>query len=188
MITVTEFETVAHNHGARKTLSWEEFIASISPLPRETKKKDLPVWSAASFSDDEKQKGSLVEEVSLLVFDVDVAPVPSREELEQALAGCECAFYPSSSSTEELPRWRLIFPLDRPASPADYVQTWKGVKEELPFPVGEQSKNPSRVWFAAREPDGGLFEVHQLHGAPIPVQAAPVAKEVVQRTAPKADP
>ncbi len=147
-------------------ISWGDLVANLShPHPKDTPKEKLPMWSPASFAhspDEDPTKGmrqtANVVGVSLLVFDVDVDPVPTLDDMASALWGTWFA-HSTSSSTLLVPRWRLLLLMSRPMTVREHAAAWLGVTKRLPFPVGPASKDSSRAWFAPRCGDDGSFQV-----------------------------
>ncbi len=147
---ISVFKSDKNPNALRKEMTWDQLCASLrKPYPATTPKNKLPMWSPAVFRENRRAAAN-VEVVSCLVFDVDETPVPTLEEIARAVGDFRWFAHSSSSSTIEVPRWRLIVPLSQPVTRADYTKLWRKYVERLPFPVGKSSKDSSRAWYAPR--------------------------------------
>lgn len=155
---ISLFASDKATHAIRRTVTWEELCDSFR-VPREADlpKASLPLWSPATFRDDARAAAN-VEQVSLLVFDVDENPVPSLGDMRTLFDGMEWFAHSSSSSRADAPRWRLLVRCARPMTGEEHGRAWRAFVERLPFRVGAASKDPSRLWYAARKGvDGSYF-------------------------------
>ncbi len=154
---ITLFPSDKDPEGVRRTVSWEAFTEGLkTPRPADISKDALPMWSAAIFSEDYREDAG-VEFVSALVYDVDIAPVPSLDDIRAAIPEGTWFAHTSSSSTSDAPRWRLVIALTRPVNAREYAALWQLFALSLPFGVGPQSKNPGRSWYAPRRGVDGSF-------------------------------
>jgi hypothetical protein len=149
--------------------TWTDFAGGLNkPAGADTPKADLPLWSAAEFRDGHRAANG-VTAVHALTLDIDEAPIPSRAELESALAGSQAVVHSSSSATKDAPRWRGVLALSRPVTGDEYRRLWSAVTGALPFGVGQAAKDPSRAWYAPRVGSDGYFEHFRIEGEPIDV-------------------
>jgi putative DNA primase/helicase len=158
-IQITVFPRDSIPRGKRLAMSWDalaQVICLDPPQPREVPKKELALWCPATFKGDYRSRKN-VELVYALGFDVDVAPVPSKGALREALAGRACMYHLSSSATPRAPRWRLMLPLSRPVTANEYDRLWERVAKSFPFAVGQEARDPSRGWYMPRLPAEGEF-------------------------------
>jgi hypothetical protein len=130
------------------------------PHPRTTPKKELPMWSLTEFERDYRSQAT-ARLVHGIVFDIDIAPVPTLETICAAMEGLAGAVTTSSSATKLSPRWRLIFFTDVPIPAAEYKRVALYVASQLPFPVARNSIEPARAWYAPREPEEGNYDLLQ---------------------------
>ncbi len=148
---------------------WKDFVKLFKePLPSTVPKGALGLWSPARYEGGHK-KNEFVQEVYALTYDVDEDPIPSGPQLQQILAGMQTVVSTSSSATRLAPRWRVVFSLSRPVTPAEYQHLWEIVESKLPFPVGGQSKNVSRGWFHPRLGPDEYYEVFETEGQTLDV-------------------
>ena len=150
---------------------WSTFVDGLrKPQPNTIGKRALPLWSPAVFAENHR-KADNVERVYALGFDVDEDPIPDGAAIRSALAGILSIAHTSSSSTQAAPRWRLIVALSRPVTGEEYSRLWLAVESMLPFPVG-RSRDASRAWYLPREGADGSYELIEIDGAPLDVDAA----------------
>ncbi len=155
---------------ASRPETWQDFLSRLrDPEPANLSKNELPLWSPARFKDDYRKREN-VEEVTLLTFDVDEEPIPSRAQLEAFLAPFQAAVHSSSSATRDQPRWRLALAISRPVTAKEYDHMWSVFAATLPFNVGLQSKDPSRGWYFPRPGPDGFYECFATEGSPVDVE------------------
>jgi hypothetical protein len=121
-----------------------------TPYPKTVPKKELPMWSLTRFEGNYRSQAAAID-VHGIVFDVDVAPVPSLGEIERAVEGFSGFIMSSSSATRQSPRWRLGIFVSRPIPAKDYKRVALYVADRLPFAVARNSIEPARAWYAPRE-------------------------------------
>ncbi len=157
---ISVFASDKDTNATRVTQSWEELCASLSkPRPAEIPKASLPMWSPAVFEGDARCAANVLG-VACMVFDVDEDPVPSLEDIASVVElsmGARWFAHSSSSSTLLAPRWRLLVQLSRPVTREEHAKMWPWFARKLCFPVGQQSKDSSRAWYAPRVCSDGSF-------------------------------
>jgi hypothetical protein len=172
--------------------TWEDFVSSLSqPRDASVAKRQLPLWSPARFRAGYRRRENVID-VSLLVLDVDEDPVPDRAALEREFSSyrpLRVVAHSSSRATATAPRWRVAIALSRPVTAGEYDRLWPAFTSALPFPVGRQSKDPSRAWYFPRRGDDGHFEIFAVDGEPLDVdtwlEKAPVPALEPSGTAPR---
>lgn len=159
---ITLFASDDSPQGFRRTVEWEELLEFFhNPREETVPKKELRMWSPATFRDDYRSNEN-VERVSAMVFDVDVDPIPSVETMQENLKGCQWFAHTSSSSTVLVPRWRLVLGVGRPIEAPEYDTMWAKTEFLLKsrgIPVGQQSKNSSRSWYEPRKGADGSYRI-----------------------------
>lgn len=166
----TTFARDDRPQGTREEMTWEELLECFAePEPANVPKSELPLWSPAAFRDDYR-KGTNVEAVYALTFDVDKVPVPDEAAIRAGVPW-RAAAYSSSSATRAAPRWRLVIDISRPLTADEYARVWSTVAGVLRFPVGGESKDPSRAWYMPRVGADGHYVHFVIDGAPLDVDA-----------------
>lgn len=105
----------------------------------------------------------------MLGYDVDVAPVPTEQEIRNSLAklGYRGFYHTSPSASPSNLRWRLFLPLSRPVAAEEYRALHKHIGSLLGFPVGAQATDPSRAWFVPSKKAGEIFVYGDVDGMAI---------------------
>lgn len=187
MHEITFFQSLRNAQGKRIKIDLDAFINA----PRVCiLKSELPLFSFAHFRDDYRDAAHF-EEISMLGFDVDVAPVPTEQAIISAISGIGCsAFYhtTSSASADNL-RWRLFIPLGRSVSLDEYRTLHAIIRSRLPFPVGTQATDATRAWFVPSKSPGKVFVSGSCVGNPIDVDKWLTRKlEIIKSDRVSADP
>ena len=162
---VTLFASDKDVDGVPLTTSFKDCLRR--PFPRATAKKALPMWSFTRFQGTRRTANARA--VSGIVFDVDVQPAPTLEIVRGALAGLSAFVTTSSSSTPAAPRWRVGIMTDKPIPAREYKRVGFHVASLLPFQVASNSIEPSRAWYAPREPEEGEYICEIFEGVPLPL-------------------
>lgn len=196
MIEITHWRSVVVAHdGQRQALTWQEFVAWMSPEPappfagkHRGKETDAdffaghPGWSPATFAEDYRAK-SKIEAVHLLTFENDESKITEREQgpivtAEQAAEilrarGLTSLIVTTKGHTPEKPHWRGVVLPSRPFTVAerdrliDLAETW-GLSLKR-----AESRNAACFWYttsAGAHPDAGRAVV--IEGAPLDVDQA----------------
>lgn len=119
-----------------------------------------PGWSAVRF---EGQQRSLkaVREVFALCLDYDEGETPKA--VKQRLAGFFGVMHTTRKHTAEAPRFRVVLPLSRPVTAAEYSQLWVRFAD-FAGSIDESPKDPSRFWYLPGSKVDGPFESWRLTG------------------------
>jgi replicative DNA helicase len=171
--------------GKRVACDWEEWLRwPVWQTPAEAATKDDRThgWSAAAFLADHRLKEN-VETLWALVLDYEVpedAPADlvatTPDEACDLWAGCAGLLHTSYSHTPDDPRFRLVLPLNRTVTPAEYAQVWRWAAHGLSVSghsIDVGCKDPSRLWFLPVVRPGGraTYEVRVLEGGFLDVDA-----------------
>ncbi len=140
----------------------------------------LPAWSPATYPDGATRGKAFVDAVTCLALDYD-----DGTPLDVALApwgGVAACWYSTWSHTDELPKFRVVMPLEVPVDGARWPDAWRWVAEVA---VGIDAKccDASRLYFLpavrhaswprfAGARDGSLLQM-DYRAPPPPPKAAP---------------
>jgi len=107
----------------QREMSWDQLVSVLTSfrVSSDGTKKDLPAWSPTVYRPDTTRGKANVEALSCLVLDYD-----GGTTIEEALAAWSWRrgiLHTSWSHTEDLHKFRVILPLERPVDAAD----WEGV-------------------------------------------------------------
>lgn len=189
----TFFREVKKPIGLRVSLHLADFVGNVWPFPHHGEKSELPAVSFALFRG-ARRASSNVEVCTVLGYDDDNAhpdPAAYVSRLRAAFPGCGWFLYSTFSSTPTAWRFRPIFALSRPVSPAEYATLWPVVAEyleEVGVRVDVKCKDSGRLFFSPTRPPNGAYFSHVEPGAALNVDAwLDVARGLGQLDAAAAD-
>lgn len=133
------------------TLRWAELV------PRLTKhtvraKKDGPAFSMVTMKAGAGRRNESVLSLSGVVLDFDSGK--AIVDAAGPLAGIEHVLYTTHSHRPEVPRFRIVLPLAREVSPAEYPAVWRGAVALCGGGADGACKDPSRLFFLPSHPAG----------------------------------
>ncbi|WP_170365160.1 hypothetical protein [Ruegeria arenilitoris] len=105
-----------------------------------------------------------------LIGDIDKPDYVLADLLDAArdtAPGCSFLIYSTPSSTEEVKRWRVVFPLAAPLEPELYSQVCGAMVEQMAengVVVAPESVDVARVYFAPTLLPGGYYRYHVEYG------------------------
>lgn len=157
-----------------QTASWSGIVDFITEgVEREADKKiNLPAFGAHALSKPHR-KDENVTAVTLLAIDVDKVDLEKLYDRLEELQ-ISALIYESPSSTEELPRVRVIAAPSRPIAPSECTQTRLAFAELLNLEPGcgvEEAIDPARLYFVGRIEGTSERWVHAWKGALVDVDA-----------------
>lgn len=187
-LTVSLLPTAKTSQATRAPLTALELCAALTRYDVRAE-KDGPAWSPILWRGD-RRAASGAESVCALVYDLDHAEPHELDALDAALdrAGCLYALH----ETYTAGRVRLVLPLSRDLSPAEYPREWQAARVALGIPgVDESGADLARLFYLPTCPVGeeraavtGGSSLYQPQGA------APEKREVSQpiESAPRENP
>lgn len=182
----TFWSSLRANEGAYAEISWTQFVAFVRAPTISASKNALEGWSPASFRGNRRAKAN-VEAVSCIVLDDDASGL-STDALAELWSGSGALVHTSFSHTPETPKHRITVPCSRDMSTEEHAVVWRELvtyAAKRGQVLDEATKDPSRLWFVpAHQPDAP-YDVRELGGAPLDVDAVLAgASAVVKVTAP----
>lgn len=126
---------------------WCELVERLSAHDRRSTKEG-PAWSAAIFSGSRSKEN--VVSVGALVLDVDKLADVDVDAVEARLRklGLDAVAHTSFSDEPGGERaWRVAIRLTRPVAAAEWPAFWLAAVQHISIPVGQQSKDESRLWY-----------------------------------------
>lgn len=150
MITITKWPGgLDRVRGVRRRVSRTALVAWLS-LSWPAHGEHHPGWSPATFADDSRARGTVVESVEALGLDVD----EHVESIEQALRPWRTlagVWHTTRRSTPEAPRLRVVLWLSRPVTVAEHARLVAWAETEAQdaggYPLCSAVRNPTRFWF-----------------------------------------
>ena len=171
---VTLWESLTNPKGTRLVADWNglldlpEWCAPPELLDKHTGRG----WSPATFAGDRRAKAG-VEVICALVLDYEAHDDQAAATLEDALALWGRWYgwiHTSYSHTPENPRFRVVVPLSRGASPEEWPSVWRWAATrcvEVGHAIDEACRDASRLWFlpAVRPGCAAEYRLVPLGGA-----------------------
>lgn len=152
-VSVTTFPPREMAKGKRRRVLWRSLADGFTnPRVAAKEKNDLPGWAPATFRG-EHRKLPNVESVHAVVVDVDNKTVESPTTIEGALnATLELAaiVHTSWSHKPAEPRFRVVYPVSRAMTPAEYPLVWRWLHQryvQAGLSIDESTKDASRYWY-----------------------------------------
>lgn len=161
-----------------ESLTWDEVVSLLTSSIETPDKFQVPGFGAHTLNTPRRNVSS-VTSVTMFVFDVDAGTVADVGECERLLREANQAahFYSSHSHTAAKPAFRLVLPVTRPVTPAEYSGLRAALIHRFKIPCKpEQSGDTSRFWFLPSHKPGAAPVFETLPGNPVDVDAlAPYA-------------
>lgn len=157
--------------------------------------KDFHWFNCAAFGGDGLRRKANVTHVDAVPLDSDSGHI-TEDVIRQRLAGFAWAAYTSYSHSFALPKWRIVVPLERSATPAEFRATWLTLSELLGGTNDVKTGDPGHIFFLPGPTCSDQFQHRQFaHGegrlfpvsAPRPELVAPVAHPMGWRDEPIAE-
>ncbi len=142
---------------------WEPVLSRLEKPRPYAGDHEHPGWSAASF-DGLRRSLETVRSVFALCLDYDEGE--SVKAVRQRLGGFYGLLHTTRKHKPEAPRFRVVLPLTRPVTAAEYSKLWVRFAD-FAGSVDESPKDASRFWYLPGPKDGGEFEAHRLTGEPL---------------------
>ena len=145
--------------------TWWKFARRVQDADVHPTKEGLSRWAPVQFHH-AKRNGANVIRCFAVVLDVD-----SGAELEPILASLADLFviaHSTFSATVEVPRWRIIVPLDRGVDPEEYERLWRWLAGKLEaggVTPDYAARDASHVWAIPARPPHGFYISRIAEGA-----------------------
>lgn len=142
---------VAENYN----VSWDAFLNSMATAPVQefTGQMEHGGWSPVLFDPPVRLKDN-VRQVFALVLDYDKAA--TWDAVYEQWAGSYGLLYTTKShGVGASDRLRVVLPLERAVTAAEYTKIWQWASKRSSCPVDEQTKDASRFWYDPTIPPGG---------------------------------
>lgn len=179
LFAICKFDGLSDNLPKQTSLSWQRFCHEFSLHKKVRAKKLAPCWSPIIYKAGVTRKNENVARLSMAVLDVD-----SGVEIESVIKlinGYTYLIHTTYSHSQEIPKYRVILPLDEPIEAAEWNQTWFRINAWLGGIDDPSTKDASRLYFVPSCPldsiihfvrigDGKLLNVSDLPELPVAVK------------------
>lgn len=124
-------------------LLWPDDLRSFIP----SEQKDVLLWAGARFAEGAPRKDANVVDVSALVLDYDGKHGAfTHDDILERWQGFDLVLHSTYTHTPEAPRYRVVLPLARPVSPAEYARVWAWAYSRDPR-IDPACKNAARFFY-----------------------------------------
>jgi hypothetical protein len=165
ILTVTWWRALTDTAGRRESIRWDELAAELRRAGERPYRGDYqPGWSPAAFVGDARALAA-VESVSAVCLDYDAGG--DADALVSRWGAFAGVLHSTRKHTPEAPRYRLVLPLARSVTPAEFAALWPRVAAEAGSEVDEAPKDPSRFWYVPGSATGAALVWRELTGAPL---------------------
>ena len=152
MVSLTIFDSIYDNKTNKRMdyNSFDEFEQVLYKLSESTKyptKKDAPLISPATYIPDTTRGNDNVTGWGMwCALDIDDFE-GDIEEIKKAYGEYRFVCYSTASSTEEQPKFRLVFPLSQEVHKEDIKHFWFALNKEIGDVADAQTKDLSRMYY-----------------------------------------
>lgn len=179
---VTRWRSYHDVSGAAVEVPWPALLAELKQPADFLGDSDHPGWSPI-VCQPATRKDEHVRRLCALVLDYDGgAAVQGAAELWGGYYGL---IHTTRKHTVEVHRFRVVLPLSRHVSPAEYARLWAWAYERATragHRLDASTRNVSRFWYLPGTKPGGAFEAVDLDGSPLDVDGTLLAFDARQRT------
>ena len=152
MVSLTIFDSIYDNKTNKRMdyNSFDEFEQVLYKLSESTKyptKKDAPLISPATYIPDTTRGNDNVTGWGMwCALDIDDFE-GDIEQIKKAYGEYRFVCYSTASSTEEQPKFRLVFPLSKEVHKEDIKHFWFALNKEIGDVADAQTKDLSRMYY-----------------------------------------
>jgi len=194
---------------ANKSTTWERLVERLSKCKhtRETaaeykamtktaqgKVKDVGGFVGGTVRDGGQRKGESITARSLVTLDIDYGTKETVDTVRDMLYGTAWCLYSTHSHTPEKPRYRLVMPLSREATPDEYVPIARRIADDIGIDLFDDSTyEPCRLMYWPSAPADVDYVFETGDGDPVDADRAlasyadwrnvvewPVSRRIVQ--------
>jgi hypothetical protein len=158
VVPITRFARLFDTSAQSKDVAWPALFEEFSKRADFRGAAEHPGWSPAEFHPPVRNLES-VERVHALVIEGDnkdkngdrVSDPVTIDSMLVSLSGLYGFLHTTKSHTPDWPRFRVVLPLSRAVTPAEYAKLWQAANQRWPG-LDPAPKDPSRFWYT---PGGG---------------------------------
>jgi hypothetical protein len=162
---ITTFASVVDRSGRRHRVVWEKLFERFGHPVETSTTEALALWAPATFRNDSRTTGSVVELVYALVLDFDTGG--SLELAAGVFRRFSGLLHTTHGHAPAAPRFRVVLPFAAPLPPQDYPALWLAADRFCHLHAlgpDPSCKNASRVWYVPGKRPEGSFETRRFTG------------------------
>jgi hypothetical protein len=159
------FSTLQHaydKHPQAHSLPWAQFLDSLAPYVYRQDKNAGPLFSPATFTNDEtgpRKTKEHVEAVHFLALDFDDVSAEKAVEILRSLEPYHALTYTTwkqpQASQSQLMRFRAVLPMSRPCAPQEWPAVYScAVRDFGASALDTSCSDPNRFYFTPALPEG----------------------------------
>lgn len=145
----------ARDPSRRLNLPWDKFAETlVAPASRKvtSDKKAVPLFGPFTLRDGTTRRSDNVTTVNILFVDVDDGTPANDATKLLRQHGIAHAVYSTHSSTRAHPKYRIVAPLKRPVSGAQWRETYERICRAYRLPFDPKTVDPSRIFYLPSAP------------------------------------
>lgn len=173
-LAIALFDTTRATHPRQVTPTW---VALAGRLTQHKVRpgKDGPAWSPTLYKEGATRGNKGVEALCCLVLDFDDGTAPDSLIADWTKRGLAFVAHSTYSHAPDAPRWRAVFPLEKPMPCQDWKEVYQMLAEDLGHGSADPAcKDPARMYYLPAHPQGVIPFTHsQLEGKLLPVAPLP---------------
>lgn len=167
VLAFVTFKNAKKTHPHLADATWPALAArlqqcSVRGIDPEVSGKDGPGFSFARYAAPRRSNENVLH-LSALVLDVDGGA--SYDDLAAGIAHLEHVAYSTHRSTAAHPKFRLVFPLVRDVSPAEWLRLWQAGAALIAGNADKAAKDPARFYYfhsCSKANEADAFRHHQI--------------------------
>lgn len=144
--------------------TWDAFAKLLTTTPPETEDKASRGWYCPAEFSVRRRHGTNLVARHALTFDYDVIAPADLKTIQDAFKGHAYAIYTTGSHTAAAPRIRVVMPLSRPASAAEFCAVSRRIADLAGIELtARESHKPAQMYFQPTRKPGAKFfgRVHE---------------------------
>lgn len=168
---LSRFENERDNAPKAWETDWDGLVAALGRFRQG--KKSGPAWSPAAYPPGVSRGNAGVESVACLVLDFDAGHGWEDFCCEWERRGLAFAVHTTAAHTDDVPRWRAVFPLEEPVAAAEWPALCRALTDALGHGAAELHDDPARLYYLPTAPASGASYTASSPGRALRADDAP---------------
>ncbi|MGC4045220.1 MAG: phage/plasmid primase, P4 family [Armatimonas sp.] len=173
-LAIALFDTIRATHPRRVEPTWPELAARLT-RHKVREGKDGQAWSPTLYKESATRGNAGVDTLCCLVLDFDDGTLPDSLIADWTKRGLAFVAHSTYSHAPDSPRWRAVFPLEKPMPAKEWKEIYQMLAEDLGHGSADPAcKDPARMYYLPAHPPGiAPFAHYQVEGKLLKVAALP---------------